>query len=80
MVLDDNYIHKGYHNKQPKQFIRTLRTMGHEKADSDRKKGRCKATTEDSRIGIQEANFTSRLNGMFHFCYCNKANMLLMVA
>ncbi|RPA91459.1 PLP-dependent transferase [Choiromyces venosus 120613-1] len=50
----DNYMRKGYHNKQPKQFTRTFRTMSHTKADT--KKGKRKATSKDSTVGILEAN------------------------
>ncbi|RPB01485.1 hypothetical protein L873DRAFT_1734372 [Choiromyces venosus 120613-1] len=50
--------------------------MSHNKADT--KKGKRKATTEDSRVGIQEANLISRFNAMFKFCYYIKANELLM--
>ncbi|KAG0124740.1 pyridoxal phosphate-dependent transferase [Tuber indicum] len=54
-TVRNNYIHKGYHNKQSKQFTRTLRTMSHNKED---KKGMCKATDNASRAEIREANLT----------------------
>ncbi|KAG0637672.1 pyridoxal phosphate-dependent transferase [Tuber brumale] len=53
----NNYIHKHYHKTQSGQFTRTLWTMGHHKADMKRSKS--KATTEDSRVVIQEDNLTS---------------------
>ncbi|KAG0137885.1 hypothetical protein HOY82DRAFT_588833 [Tuber indicum] len=54
-----NYIHKRYHNQQPKQLTRTFRAMGHDKVDGKRPGD--KATTEDSRVGIQNVNLTKVL-------------------
>ncbi|KAG0135879.1 pyridoxal phosphate-dependent transferase [Tuber indicum] len=72
-LQDDNYIRRIYHTQQPKQFTRAFRTMGHHKADT--KPSRHGAAAEDSRVRIREANLTSRLDGMFKFCYCTKAKV-----
>ncbi|KAG0639565.1 pyridoxal phosphate-dependent transferase [Tuber brumale] len=52
----ENYMRKSYYNKQPKQFTRTFRTTSHNMAGT--KKGKRKATTKDSIVGIPEANLT----------------------
>ncbi|CUS11656.1 unnamed protein product [Tuber aestivum] len=49
------YIHKRYHNKQPKQFTRALWTMGHHNAD--RKTSKPEPPTKDSGVGIQKDNW-----------------------
>ncbi|RPA91474.1 PLP-dependent transferase [Choiromyces venosus 120613-1] len=50
----DNYMRKSYHNKQPKQFTRTFRTMSYTKADT--KKGKLHNTKEDQKTDKKRRN------------------------
>ncbi|KAG0642387.1 hypothetical protein HOY80DRAFT_1134579 [Tuber brumale] len=59
-TVRENYIRTIHHNKQSKQFTRTFRTLSHHTGDTEMRKR--KATTQDSKVEIRQADLTEDQN------------------